>query len=155
MQLDDRQRAVVSGWIKEGMKLSEVQTRLLKDFGIKMTYMEVRFLVDDLKVTPVDPEPAPAPKSIGDPKTQKADTSEPLEPADPPGGVSVAVDQLTRPGALVSGKVTFSDGKKADWYLDEAGRLGIAPQEQGYRPSPADVQQFRAALQDELAKLGF
>ena len=65
------------------------------------------------------------------------------------------MDQLTRPGSIVSGKVTFSDGQKADWYLDQTGRLGVMPKQQGYKPSPADVQQFQVALQQEIAKLGF
>jgi hypothetical protein len=67
----------------------------------------------------------------------------------------VSVDQVTRPGALVSGKVKFSDGKSADWYMDQTGRLGVVPKEQGYKPTPADVQEFQLALQDELAKLGY
>ena len=70
------------------------------------------------------------------------------------GGVSVSVDQLTRPGSMVSGKVTFSDGNTAEWYLDQMGRLGLAPQKAGYRPPPADVQQFQAALEAELSRLG-
>jgi hypothetical protein len=69
--------------------------------------------------------------------------------------VSVTVDQIARPGALVSGKVTFSDGQKADWSLDQMGRLALAAQQKGYRPSQADVQEFQMALQNELAKMGF
>jgi hypothetical protein len=153
MQLDETQRATVTQWIREGMKLSEVQNRILSDFGLKMTYMEVRFLVDDLKVTPVDPEPPPAPKLPEPPQKETPATTADEPPAK--GGVSVTVDQLTRPGAMVSGKVVFSDGMGADWYLDEAGRLGIAAKQQGYRPSQADVQQFQAGLQAELAKIGF
>ena len=60
-----------------------------------------------------------------------------------------------RPGAVVSGKVTFSDGQNAEWYLDQMGRLGVVPAQQGYKPAAADVQQFQAALQSELAKMGF
>ena len=67
----------------------------------------------------------------------------------------MTVDQIARPGAMVSGKVTFSDGQKADWYLDQTGRLGMMPAVQGYKPLPADVQQFQLALQDEMAKMGF
>jgi hypothetical protein len=67
----------------------------------------------------------------------------------------VSVDQLARPGAVVSGKVTFSDGKSADWYLDQMGRLGVVPRDKGYKPSAADVQAFQMQLQNELAKLGF
>ena len=65
------------------------------------------------------------------------------------------MDQITRPGSLVSGKVTFSDGQLADWYLDQMGRLGVAPRQQGYKPSAVDVQDFQLALQQEMAKLGY
>ena len=70
-------------------------------------------------------------------------------------GVSISVDQLARPGAVVSGKVTFSDGQKADWYFDQAGRLGLAPEQTGYRPPPGDLQEFQMALENELSRLGF
>jgi hypothetical protein len=69
--------------------------------------------------------------------------------------VSVTVDQLARPGAIVSGKVAFSDGQQADWHLDQTGRLGVAPRQQGYKPSAADVQQFQAALEKEISRMGF
>jgi hypothetical protein len=65
------------------------------------------------------------------------------------------VDQIARPGTLVSGKVTFSDGQNAEWSLDQTGRLALTAQQKGYRPSQADVQAFQQALQNELAKLGF
>ncbi len=71
------------------------------------------------------------------------------------GKVSVGVDQIARPGAIVSGKVTFSDGQTADWYLDQTGRLGVVPKQTGYKPSQADVQDFQITLQQEIAKLGY
>jgi hypothetical protein len=73
----------------------------------------------------------------------------------PPAGVSVAVDQIARPGAVVSGKVTFSDGVRAEWQFDQAGRLALAPQQPGYRPSAADLQQFQLTLESELSRMGF
>ena len=72
-----------------------------------------------------------------------------------PGEVSLSVDQLARPGAMVSGKVTFSDGNSADWYFDQSGQLGLVPQQPGYRPPPADLQQFQTALNEELTRMGF
>jgi hypothetical protein len=116
--------------------------------------MEVRLLVDDLKLTPKDPEPPKAPEPSTQPKPLEP---KPAEPSSPPigGKVSVGVDQIARPGAVVSGKVTFSDGQKADWYLDQMGRLGVVPAQQGYKPSAADVQQFQTALQEELQRSGF
>jgi hypothetical protein len=62
---------------------------------------------------------------------------------------------LTKPGATISGKATFSDGQIADWYLDQTGRLGVVPKQAGYKPSAADVQNFQTALQQEIAKLGY
>jgi hypothetical protein len=152
MNLTDEQRQRVTAWILQGAKLSEIQNRLLSEFKIKLTYMEVRLLVDDLKLTPKDPEPAktetPAAPAPPAPEKTPADTAR-------TGSVSVGVDQIAKPGAVVSGKVTFSDGQKADWYLDQTGRLGVVPAQQGYKPSAPDVQQFQAALQNELARMGF
>ena len=70
------------------------------------------------------------------------------------GNVSVTIDTITRPGSMVSGKVTFSDKKTADWYLDQYGRLGMAAAEKGYRPSQMDVVAFQTELQSQLAKMG-
>ena len=158
MNLTEDQRQRVTAWVLQGAKLSEIQARLAEEFKIKLTYMEVRFLVDDLKLTLKDPEP---PKVVEPPAAtptkltaEKTPAPEGTLPA-PGGKVSVSVDQITRPGAIVSGKVTFSDGQAADWHLDQTGRLGVVPKQQGYKPSPADVQDFQIALQQEVAKLGY
>jgi hypothetical protein len=156
MNLTEDQRQRVTAWVLQGAKLSEIQNRLAEEFGIKLTYMEVRFLVDDLKLTLKDPEPPKTVAPIPEPAKPAADKK--IPPADKPpasGKVSVGVDQIARPGAVVSGKVTFSDGQTADWFLDQTGRLGVVPAKQGYKPSAADVQQFQTALQDELARMGF
>ena len=157
MNLDESQRKKVAAWIADGATLSEIQTRLISEFGLKLTYMEVRFLVDDLKLTPKDPEPpkVAAPVAEAAKPTDKKSTPPPAGPAGATGGVSVTVDHLARPGAIVSGKVTFSDGQQADWYLDQTGRLGVVTKQQGYKPSASDVQQFQAALQSEIARMGF
>ena len=162
MNLDEAQRQRVTAWVLQGAKLSEIQNRLAEEFKIKLTYMEVRFLVDDLKLKLKDPEPPKvaepnaAPKPAATPAAPK-ETLPGGEASLPPGGgkVSVSVDQITRPGAIVSGKVTFSDGQAADWHLDQNGRLGVVPKQQGYKPSAADVQDFQIALQQEVAKLGY
>ena len=160
MNLNEAQQKTVSEWIAAGAKLSEVQSRLGAEFGIRLTYMEVRFLVDDLKLRLQDPEPpkpatpppapTPAPPSTAPVPTEEAEVLPPVG-----GQVSVVVDQIARPGALVSGGVTFSDGMKAEWYLDQTGRLGLVPKQQGYKPAPADIQQFQMALEREMAKMGF
>ena len=64
MTLTDEQKQTVAGWIAGGANPAEVQKRLAEEFDVRVTYMEVRFLIDDLKVMPKDPEPpAPEPKA--------------------------------------------------------------------------------------------
>jgi hypothetical protein len=158
MNLDETQRQRVTAWILEGAKLSEIQSRLAAEFNLRLTYMEVRLLVDDLKLTPKDPEPPKTPTPPPETLLKPADAKSAMpstEPSPATGKVSVTMDQLTRPGSLASGKVIFSDGQTADWYLDQTGRLGVVPKQPGYKPSAADVQQFQAALQTELSRMGF
>jgi hypothetical protein len=166
MNLDDAQRSKVGEWIAQGMKLSDIQARMASELGLKMTYMDVRFLVDDLKLTPKDAEtakpvshmletaPAPPPEPRASSKVPPAPAAEPAA-AGLASTVSVQVDQLARPGAVVSGKVKFSDGNIAEWYFDQMGRLGLVPQKPGYRPPASDLQQFQSLLDSELSKMGF
>jgi hypothetical protein len=151
MKLDETQRAKVAAWIDGGLKLAEIQKHLEKECGLVLTYLEVRMLVDDLKLKPKDPVPPPV---------KAAEVVPAAEAGLPPGGlpagkVSVTVDKVMRPGAAVSGKVTFSDGITADWFLDQTGRLGLAGADKGYKPPAADVPEFQLALQTELQKMGF
>lgn len=158
MQLTAEQQTIARQWIADGLKLSDFQKRLEAEFGLKLTYMEVRFLVDDLKILPKDPEP---PKKeelpVATPAGQPAAPVSPLAAtADAPvaGAVKVSVDAVTRPGTMVSGRVTFSDGQAGSWYVDQYGRPGLVPDTKGYRPAQADIQDFQVALEGELAKLG-
>ncbi len=168
MNLDEAQRQKVVEWVAQGLKLAEIQNRLASELGVTLTYMDVRLLVDDLKLTPKDPEPAkPAdlalPTSAAPPVAGArspvarpgAATPEPAPPAGGPGKVAISVDELTRPGAVVSGKVTFSDGNTAAWQIDQTGQLGLIPTLPGYRPPASDVQPFQLALETELSKPGF
>ena len=163
MNLDEAQRKQVAAWVAEGLKLSEIQNRISSEFQVQLTYMDVRLLVDDLKLVPKDIEPPKAAAAAlaapdGPLKSGKGSPPSPQQPpaeSAPTNGISLSVDQLARPGAIVSGKVVFSDGNRAEWYLDQTGRLGLVPQQAGYRPPAADVQQFQLALENELSKLGF
>lgn len=155
MTLTDEQEKQVAAWIEQGLKPSDIQTKLESEFALRVTYMEVRFLIDDLKLTLKDPEPAPAPESAA----PIPETTVLQDPATPPaaagaGGVSIKIDAITRAGALVSGHVTFSDGKTGEWYLDQMGRLGMVPPDPGYHPPQSDLAEFQLALEKELAKLG-
>jgi hypothetical protein len=169
MKLTDAQNQQVAAWLEAGLKLSEVQTKLIAEFGVTLTYMEVKFLLSDLSLKPKDPEPV---KESTSPLSASASAtgagaggqsatpgpgplSEPPAPAAIPGEVTVTVDQLTRAGTMISGKVTFSDGELADWYLDQTGRLGLTPRKADYRPPQGDVMIFQTKLQAAMATSGF
>lgn len=158
MALTDEQKQSVAAWIDEGAKPADVQSRIAKEFDVHMTYMEVRFLIDDLKVMPKDAAP-PEPPKPAEPEPALAPAASepaPLDEAPPasPGKVSVTVDTLTRPGAMVSGRATMSDGQSVEWYLDQFGRLGMVGPQPGYRPPQEDITDFQAALDRELQKMG-
>lgn len=146
MTLSDEQKKAVTVWVAEGISLSGLQKRLKEDFGIVMTYMDARFLLDDLKlqIREEEPKPSEAADRLAAAK-QEGETQR--EGGVAPGGVSVTMDAVTRASALASGKVTFSDGETADWMLDQTGRLGLNPTKPAYRPSEADVMAFQRELQ--------
>lgn len=171
MTLTPEQKAAVSEWIAAGDNLSTVQKKLLEQFQLSLTYMDVRFLVDDLNLALKDPapkvdtsdvskrvEPAPAASA---PSEEGAIPAEDLEDATPPlpggGNVTIEVDKVTLiPGALASGTVRFSDGVTGKWIVDQYGRPGFTEVSQpGYRPSPEDGQAFMQELSATLQQRGF
>src|SRR5260370_7767245 len=60
MKLEQTQIQQVTRWVEEGLRLSEIQGKLASEFGLRVTYMEARFLLDDLGLKPKEKEP-PAP----------------------------------------------------------------------------------------------
>ena len=155
MSLSDSQQSSVADWIQQGKSLAEVQRLLREEFSLSMTYMEVRFLVDDLDLTLVGPPAAGASDDSEADSDSAATDSAPVEEAEVV-GVSVDVDVIMRPGTLVSGNVTFSDGVTLGWQLSSAGQLGLVPGDNpDYRPSPEDVQDFQTQLQAVLQQKGY
>ena len=169
MQLTEEQKQKVRAWAEEGCGLSEVQRRLNTECGLAMTYMDVRFLVLELGVTirekvrpkdkakPAGAATAPAGGEPGDALGDEAVEEEAGAPA-PGAGVrlSLTVDRLMKPGCLVSGSVTFSDGVTGQWVVDQYGRPGFTKiSKEGYRPTPGDAQAFMQQLSAALQKQGY
>ena len=183
MNLSEQQKKAVAAWVAEGASIAEVQKRLRDDFQVSLTYMDTRFLIDDLGLAFKSPEPpktAAAPSSTSrktgtDPVDADAELidegddyaagfdafADDLPPvADDPGvpgaaKISVEVDRLTRPGTVVSGTVKFSDGQSGKWALDQYGRLVFEGSTPGYRPSQADLQAFQRELSGQLQRHGY
>ena len=174
MKLSQEQKGQLAAWVSEGEGLSGIQARLQNDLGINMTFMEVRFMIDDLELElqekQAEPEPTDAQARTSStaateildenatiPFSQVADELEaPRDVMSPKigGDVSVSVDKLQRPGVVVSGNVTFSDGISAEWQIDQIGQLRLIPRQEGYQPSTEDIEKFQDALQQQLQKRG-
>ena len=151
MNLSDEQKAVVSQWVSEGESIASIQNLLKEHFDLGLTYMDVRFLVDDLGVVYKDSN-----EIAEDTEDKESETETATEENNETGGVIVDVDAVIRPGSLVSGNVRFSDGVALGWQLTSTGQLGLIPgDDPEYRPSNEDLQAFQTQLQEVLKEKGF
>jgi hypothetical protein len=169
-QLSQEQLTSVETWAAEGLSLNQIQDCLKSEYGINLTYMEARLLLVEVGVKLKDkprevekPAEAPAPPQLAEtelPAEVETETwDEPPADGEPgaPGAaqISVSLDQIAIPGAMVSGKVTFTDGQTAAWYLDQMGRLGLGNVPPGYQPPKADIAPFQTELERCLQRAGF
>jgi hypothetical protein len=182
MTLTPEQKQTVASWVAAGDNLSTVQKKLSEHYQLSLTYMDVRFLVDDLglELKNAAPKPAadlgpaaPASPAVAPERKDLLDRAQepPAEIADEDladdagaldelpagaGTVKITVDNVTLiPSALASGTVTFGDGVTGKWIVDNYGRPGLTEiSRPGYRPSPADAQAFMQELSLALQKKG-
>jgi hypothetical protein len=154
MQLNEEQKHKVAEWISEGLNLSEIQDKMGTEWNIRMTYMEARMLIGDLQLLPKDPV-VPAGEKATEQEGSEISSTEETAADGGTGTVSVTTDTLARPGAMISGRVTFSDGQTGMWHLDQFGRFSLIPPVPGYKPSEEDIQKIQPLLDRELAKAGF
>ena len=164
-KLTQEQLTTVTQWAEDGATLNDIQQRLKEHFDISLTYLDARLLMLDVGVRIKDkarpPEPAPEEStpesdsaSANDVPNIEGDADAEPAPA-APGKVQVTVDEICIPGALVSGKATFTDGGVISWYVDQMGRLGMRSPQQGYQPPPGDVADFQNRLDQVLMQQGF
>lgn len=142
-KLTGEQKDALVRWAAEGATMSDLQRRLKEDFDLTVTYMDTRFIVLDLKLELLEEAKEPEKK-----------VEEPVAAPVPTGKVVVEMDHLALPGALISGRVTFSDGQTGVWMLDQTGRPGLDPDTPGYRPTPEDIAEFQVQLRAVVQKSG-
>ena len=141
-QLTPEQIDTIKAWAADGARMADIQKRLGEELGLSATYMDTRFLVLDLGIELI--EEAPAVEEA----EETVDEPDAVVPEGLPGDsrVSVQLDQVTKPGAMVSGRITFSDGEQGMWWIDSTGRPGLDTETAGYRPSDEDLMAFETEL---------
>ena len=170
MDITDEQKNKITEWISQGEDLSSIQSLLRDELNLTLTYVETRFLLADLELEPgdeteeeqaVDAEVEESSEEVEelsgevveeedqDVTENPAGDNPPLsdQGSDGDSSVAVTVDSLMKPGAVISGKVTFSDGEGASWLIDQMGQLRLDPETEDYRPSAEDIQKFQMELQ--------
>ena len=122
--LSDEQIATIRSWAEDGDQLSDIQKRLGDELEIKVTYLETRFLLEDLGIElQTEPEPEEEEEEATE-ESPEADAAEGAEDETAgEGGVSVTVDKIQRPGAVISGRVDFGGGKTSAWWIDQNGSV--------------------------------
>lgn len=160
--------------LNQGVSLSDVQKALADQFGLRMTYLELRMLAADLQVDwhkqdkapAAQEEPVPAAADEDNAALRDADGDLPgeedeeddaetagLDNTEPPatsGNTIVNVSKLARPGTTLNGDVTFASGAHGEWYIDNMGRLGLALAEGSSQPDQNDIREFQIELRKAL-----
>ncbi|MCH2596637.1 MAG: hypothetical protein MKZ95_12670 [Pirellulales bacterium] len=164
MDITAEQKNKITEWVRQGEDLRHIQSLLKDELNINITYVETRFLLADLGLEPGDEE-----EEEQEVTAEVEESSSPVDEADSPaddipppadqeidggGNVAVTVDSLMKPGAVITGKVTFSDGEAASWLIDQMGQLRLDPETENYRPSAEDIQKFQMELQKAASSQG-
>lgn len=140
-QLSEDQVSAIKSWAAGGAQLPDIQLRMKEEFALSLTYMDTRFLVLDLGIELVE--------------EKKDEPVAEVKPAPvPTGEVSVTMDGIALPGAIVSGKVVFSDGESGIWMLDQTGRPSLDPDTPGYSPTREDLMEFQKQLRALIESTG-
>ena len=178
--LSDDQKEAIRAWAAEGATLDELHTHMRDDFGLRLTFMDARFLVADLGIEfeedeeeeEAPPAETPAPASAPAPGSDLAGEDATLPPADAAPAVPAedVEDLLSEtaedPGApaMPNVSVTISDiaapGAMASGTVDfGGGQTGIWTIDQmgrlGLNPTNPDFQPSEIqimAFQEELQR---
>ncbi|MBM3859008.1 MAG: hypothetical protein FJ395_05080 [Verrucomicrobia bacterium] len=144
---NEERKQIIRELLADGQTLSQIQDYLRKEKGDSITYMELRLLLSEMpdaalpeRETPKTPTPAVEAETV------------PELPSD--GKLSISVDQMPPPGAMLSGYARFPSGAKAHWFIDQMGRLSLDPELGTGKPTQEDMKQFSTELRRMLQSGG-
>ena len=141
-QLSPEQVRSIRDWAEEGLDLNAIQKWLHEDLGIKLTFMDTRFLLQDLDIQIRQPEPEPQAEQPAELSGAAA------PPASLLGKTQVTVDEITPPHALMAGKILFRSGAQGVWDIDRTGRINWDATLG--EPTADDLREFETELQSVI-----
>ncbi len=123
MSLTPEQKQTVSAWVAAGDTLSTVQKKLIEQFQLSMTYMDVRFLVDDLGLELKNAAPKADTSDV-----TKAAANAPRAPATPPPAEKRGfIDKLKEKVGMSAGSADDEDEAPVSDEADEPAGIPAAP----------------------------
>ena len=136
-------KKIIKSHLDEDLTLNEIHKILADKHAVKMTFMELRLLsseIEDMDWGKFDP------------KVEKDDDDEDESPEEPEilNGTQIEISKIQRPGAMVSGSVTFISGLKGEWYIDSMGQLGLNMADEDAQPTEEDMQDFQMELRRKI-----
>lgn len=144
MKLNEEQISQIKKILAEGASISDVQKYISENFSLSMTFMDTRFLLDDLDLEIKKEEKLAENKGDDSLDLNKQEEPQAMQ------GVQVELSPIQELGTLASGTARFSDGVSVKWFVDESGQIGITGAPQGYAPSQEDAMQFQDTLRNML-----
>lgn len=159
---NEERKQTVKELLAKGQTLSQIQDYLHKEKNDPITYMELRLLLSEMPDTKLPEKelpkavlPSAAPDAGGKLTPKDSGSLAGAKAPETVGGkLSISVDQVPAPGAMLSGYARFSSGAKAHWFLDEMGRLGLEPELGSSKATPQDMQEFTTELRRMLQQTG-
>jgi len=140
----------VAELLNQGVSLSDIQKKLQTEKNVKMTFFDLRLLASELKAVDwskqkADIEAQKAKEKAEAEKIKEGNKSD----KETTNKTVVELSRLARPGAVANGSVRFGSGAKADWVIDQHGRLALEKAEG--EPTKEDIREFQKELQKILS----
>ena len=152
-------KEIITKMLKEGAGLAEIQSRLASEYQQKMTFLDLRLIVVEIEdaAKTLDKgdkrnEEKKDDKQNSEASYETIDNEEDEKYVDAEvmdeGSTVVEVDKLVKPGTAISGSVKFASGVKAEWALDNFGRLTL--HNSSGKPTQEDIVMFQQELSKKL-----
>lgn len=143
MNTDERNR-IIAEELNRGQSLGDIQKLLADEYGVNLTYLDLRMIASELSVDWSKQPDVPHAGTVTDDGALGQDAAAPAS------RTKVTLSKVARPDAAVSGTVEFESGAKGQWFVDHMGRLAVSPEQGSSKPTEQDIQKFQAELQNVL-----
>ena len=148
----DEIKLFVAELLNEGLSLSDIQKKLQDDKDVKMTFLDLRILASELEKVDWSKQKSDIAASEAAKKAEEDKKKDDKKDKTEAGKTVIEISRLKRPGSIANGSVKFISGAKAEWILDQTGRLAL--DKQSGEPTEEDIQDFQTELQSVLSNGG-